>query len=1454
MTFSPWPRRKAHGTHGSTVALAVVAAAMLVLGAGAAAAGSGNGPVKPGKEHWKQLGKQVPASPSGAKADVAPEQAEAVELDRAGLAAMLAPAASQAVIVSLPDPNGGFQRFSVRTSQVMAPGLAEQHPDVATYSGVGVDDPAATIHADLSPLGFHASVRAPNGAWYIDPVYHLDQSVYASYYGRNVKDDSAPFVERDADSAELSVDEGYYHSADTVTLRGAGFAADAAVTITISDPEEHFATRTASATADNTGSFEASFVADPEGKLETHIVEASDGDSSASASYQVIRDDDPTSDPPTGDVLRTYRLALITDPGYATFFGGSANVTAAKVALMNRVSQVYEDDLSIHLQLIPNNDLLNLDTWDKATAPNGPCGAAACFTQAQVTGCSSTARARFVIGQVIGASNYDIGHLALGQPGGGVANLGVIGRSNKAGGCTGIPTPVGDFYAVDYVAHEMGHQFSGNHPFNGNQLNCSGGNRNPATSVEAGSGSSVMAYAGICLTDDLQAHSDPYFSERSLQEISTYTSSNQAAINEVQTASLRHFGGGNEVQVVTFGPGYAPTAAIQPLSLAINAAPGATSRGGAQETGNTVTIATGNPHTLQVGDSVTVTGVAAAAYNGTWTVTAVPSSRSFQYSNPTGGLATSGGGTVTLTAPGATESGTTVTFRTALAHGRSVGDVVTVSGVGVAAYNGTYTITAVPSPRSFEVTHGTAGLANSGGGTMTFFSPFQVRVGGNDSAVIGGGGLAYTNANIQTAINAIPGFAGTTTVSGAASTGFTVSYGGASAGLDVPSFSLANLSCGGCFASVEETNHGGANDSFRLTYNGNVSASITNGVNYTAAGIIAALTPLLPAGGTVAVTGFGGGAFNNTGFQMTFAGTLALTNVPSSVGVQDVTAGASGFVGETDKGGAVDNKGIVTPTGDSFPAVTAPTSFTIPLRTPFALTGTATDADDDALTYNWEQNDRGGAAGTSLLSNTKANGPLFAMFPKSGQISPTDALQYDSPGQNHLTSSPTRVFPDLQQILDNNTNAATGACPEGPIAPPVPVAITECYAEFLPTSDYVGFTGINATPLSLHFRLTARDGRGGVNSADSTLLLAPTAGPFLVNGPAAAAKWVAGSQRTVAWSVANTDVAPVSTANVRLTLSADGGHTYPYLLAESTPNDGSQSVTVPKVATSQARIRVEAVGNVFFDISDADFTTVVLPGIVGLNGVAFGGNALTVDSFDSSAGAYGPGNSGSAATLFSNGPIGLGHADVGGDVVSALSSVDLDRATISGNVTAGTWIAGDGTVGGTSTANSPSAPLAAPAVGGCSPYSGASGISGKFTYSPATGDLTVGGGKTATLAAGTYCFHNVVVSGGAMLTVAGPVTIRLKGVLDASGGSLVNQTHVPANLQFESSYHGADGVALSGGTGAYLTVYAPSTSITLAGKSPLHGALLGKTLAASGGAAIHYDVRTLGVWASYFEN
>ncbi len=118
------------------------------------------------------------------------------------------------------------------------------------------------------------------------------------------------------------------------------------------------------------------------------------------------------------------------------------------------------------------------------------------------------------------------------------------------------------------------------------------------------------------------------------------------------------------------------------------------------------------------------------------------------------------------------------------------------------------------------------------------------------------------------------------------------------------------------------------------------------------------------------------------------------------------------------------------------------------------------------------------------------------MFPRSAPISESDTLLYNSPNQNHVTTSPTRVFPDLEQILANNTNAETGACPPGTIAPPVPISVIECYSEFLPTSDYIGFAGVNlGPPPQLHFRLTARDlrmGGGGNSAADLTLNLAPT--------------------------------------------------------------------------------------------------------------------------------------------------------------------------------------------------------------------------------------------------------------------------------------------------------------------------------------------------------------------------
>ena len=133
------------------------------------------------------------------------------------------------------------------------------------------------------------------------------------------------------------------------------------------------------------------------------------------------------------------------------------------------------------------------------------------------------------------------------------------------------------------------------------------------------------------------------------------------------------------------------------------------------------------------------------------------------------------------------------------------------------------------------------------------------------------------------------------------------------------------------------------------------------------------------------------------------------------------------------------------------------------------------------------------------MNNTKVDGPLFAMFATSAPISESDTLLYNSPNENHLTNNPTRVFPEMRNILANNTNADTGACTQGPIAPPVPIPVRECFMDFLPTSSYTGATAAgNATPPRLDMRFTVRDGHGGTSNDDIVLTLAAGTGPFLV--------------------------------------------------------------------------------------------------------------------------------------------------------------------------------------------------------------------------------------------------------------------------------------------------------------------------------------------------------------------
>jgi hypothetical protein len=467
---------------------------------------------------------------------------------------------------------------------------------------------------------------------------------------------------------------------------------------------------------------------------------------------------------PTGDSLRTYRLAVACTGEYAAAAGGGTvnGTLGAIITTVNRVSAVYERDLAIRMTLIGAEDqLIFLNPLTDG------------YTNSD--GFAMLAENQSKLDTIVGAANYDIGHV-FSTGGGGVARLGSVGRAGLKGqGVTGSPDPIGDPFDIDYVAHEMGHQFGANHPFNATSGSCAGGTRNANTAYEPGSGSTIMAYAGICLSQDLAPNSDDYFHTISYDEIDAYTS-------------------------------------------------------------------------------------------------------------------------------------------------------------------------------------------------------------------------------------------------------------GASPG----------------------------------------------------------------------------------------------------------------------------NVGVVAATGNTPPTIAVLSIYTIPSQTPFALTASATDPDGDALTYSWEQFDRGAAQDPTSAPRDNGSSPLFRSFDP--------------------TLSPTRMFPSLSYIL-NNANV------------PPPTVSGLATGEFLPTTNR-----------TMTFRVTVRDNRaggGGSNYASTTVTSTTAAGPFVLSSFNAASTIAAGSTQLVTWSVAGTTAAPVSCANVKISFSADGGQTFPFVLSASTPNDGSELLTIPNlanVATTQGRFKVEAVGNIFFDISDANTT------------------------------------------------------------------------------------------------------------------------------------------------------------------------------------------------------------------------------------------------------------------------
>jgi hypothetical protein len=217
-----------------------------------------------------------------------------------------------------------------------------------------------------------------------------------------------------------------------------------------------------------------------------------------------------------GTELRTYRLALSCDHQYAQIATALPTPTVAQVlskmmTTMNRVNGVYERELSITMVFTAKEDTLifTSDIGDPFGSYNNDAS-------------GSLAENQVICDSFIGNTTYDIGHIFT-TGAGGLSQLGVVCNSTlKAQSVTGSATPTGDGFDIDYVAHEMGHEFGSQHTFNNNSDASCAGNAVEECAFEPGSGSTIMCYAGICQPDNLQKHSDAYFSGSSLQQIQSY--------------------------------------------------------------------------------------------------------------------------------------------------------------------------------------------------------------------------------------------------------------------------------------------------------------------------------------------------------------------------------------------------------------------------------------------------------------------------------------------------------------------------------------------------------------------------------------------------------------------------------------------------------------------------------------------------------------------------------------------------------------------------------------------------------------------------------------------------------------------------------------------------------------------------------------------------------------------
>jgi hypothetical protein len=186
-----------------------------------------------------------------------------------------------------------------------------------------------------------------------------------------------------------------------------------------------------------------------------------------------------------GDQLQNYRLAIAATAEYTAFFGGESQAHSAIQTFVSSINQVFEEELSIHFDLVSDTNTIFTDT--------GTDG----YTNGNASAMLSENTA--ILDSVLGSVSYDVGHVfgTAASGGSGLGGLGVVNSLTQKGEGASISSDPQGLGWVNLVGHEIGHQFGAEHTFNADAFGSAIGNRSATNAYEPASGSTIMSYAGI---------------------------------------------------------------------------------------------------------------------------------------------------------------------------------------------------------------------------------------------------------------------------------------------------------------------------------------------------------------------------------------------------------------------------------------------------------------------------------------------------------------------------------------------------------------------------------------------------------------------------------------------------------------------------------------------------------------------------------------------------------------------------------------------------------------------------------------------------------------------------------------------------------------------------------------------------------------------------------------------